>query len=82
MREQASISHELNASFVGKRMEVLVEGTSDAGPDTFVGRTYRDAPDVDGCVEISCGKVRPPVGEFIHVEITEAHEYDLEGKML
>ncbi len=82
MREQASISYELNTSFIGRSMEVLVEGISDTDPDTFVGRTYRDAPDVDGCVEISYEKATPPVGEFIHVEITEAHEHDLEGKML
>jgi len=94
MQEQASISCELNRSFIGKRMEVLVEGVDDSDPDLLIGRTYRDAPEVDGYVRISyegspedspkgSPKGSPPeIGEFIHVEITEAHEYDLEGKML
>ncbi len=81
MREQASISRDLNRSFKGKRMEVLVEGADDSDPDILVGRTYRDAPEVDGRVRISYEGTRPPTGEFIHVEITKTHEYDLEGKM-
>jgi ribosomal protein S12 methylthiotransferase len=82
MREQASISLELNRALVGRRMEVLVEGVDDSDSDLFVGRTYRDAPDVDGYVRISCKDTPPALGEFIHVQITKAHEYDLEGEVL
>jgi ribosomal protein S12 methylthiotransferase len=82
MREQASISLELNRALVGSRMEVLVEGVDEADSDLFVGRTYRDAPEVDGFVRISYETTPPPVGEFIHVRITKAHEYDLEGKVI
>jgi ribosomal protein S12 methylthiotransferase len=81
MREQALISRDLNLSFVGKRMEVLVEGVDESDPDIFVGRTYRDAPEVDGRVRISCEGAPPPIGEFTHAEITDANEYDLEGKI-
>ncbi len=80
MREQALISRDLNLSFVGKRMEVLVEGVDESDPNIFVGRTYRDAPEVDGRVRISPEGAPPPIGEFIHAEITDANEYDLEGK--
>ncbi len=80
MREQALISRDINLTFVGKRMEVLVEGVDESDPDIFVGRTYRDAPEVDGRVRISPEGATPAIGEFIHVEITDANEYDLEGK--
>ncbi len=80
MREQATISHEINRSFIGKRMEVLVEGRDDSAPGIVIGRTYRDAPEVDGFVRISYKGKPPPIGEFVNVEITGAHEHDLEGK--
>jgi len=82
MREQASISHEINRTLIGRRMEVLVEGEDDSAPNAVIGRTYRDAPEVDGFVRISYEGSPPPIGEFTHVEITGAHEYDLEGKPL
>ena len=82
MREQASISLKLNRAFVGSRMEVLVEGIDDSDSNLLVGRTYRDAPEVDGFVRISYKETPPPIGEFIHVQITKAHEYDLEGKAI
>lgn len=82
MREQAAISHALSRALVGKRMEVLVEGMDDSGSDLFIGRTYRDAPEVDGYVGISYEGAPPQIGEFIQVEITKAHEYDLGGRML
>lgn len=81
MGEQASISLELNSAFVGERMEVLVESEDEFDPGIVIGRTYRDAPEVDGHVRISFEGEPPPLGEFAHVEITGANEYDLEGKM-
>jgi ribosomal protein S12 methylthiotransferase len=82
MREQAAISNELNSLLVGKKMEVLVESEDDSASNTIIGRTYRDAPEVDGFVRVEVkGKV-PPIGEFIQVEITKAHDYDLEGELL
>lgn len=80
MREQASISKKLNRGLIGQKLEVLVEGLE--SPNILMGRTYRDAPEVDGSVLISYKGSSPPIGEFIQVEITEADVYDLEGKML
>jgi ribosomal protein S12 methylthiotransferase len=81
MREQSMLSRKLSQSLVGKKMEVLVEGMDDSVPDTIIGRTYRDAPEVDGFIRISYNG-SPPIGEFIQVKITEAHDYELEGKLL
>jgi len=75
MRLQQGISLATNRSFIGKRMEVLAEGTTEDG---IWGRSYRDAPEIDGTVRVSGSKAKP--GEFIVATITEAWEHDLESK--
>ena len=72
MQLQQRISLEKNRSFVGKTMEVLVEGRSDNG---LFGRSYRDAPEIDGLVYLSGVDADP--GEFVQAAITDAEEYDL-----
>jgi len=73
MELQQSISLGKNQSFVGKKMDVLVEGQGDG---ISVGRTYRDAPEIDGVVVIE-GQV--PAGEMVPVRINGAMVYDLSG---
>jgi ribosomal protein S12 methylthiotransferase len=73
MALQQPISLGKNQSLVGKTFDVLIEGQGDG---LTVGRTYRDAPEIDGLVVIE-GTV--PVGEFVPVRITGAMEYDLTG---
>jgi ribosomal protein S12 methylthiotransferase len=73
MTLQQPISLGKNQALVGKTLDVLVEGQSDG---LTVGRTYRDAPEIDGLVVIE-GDV--PVGEFVPVRVTGAIEYDLTG---
>jgi ribosomal protein S12 methylthiotransferase len=73
MQTQQSISHQRNQSFVGKTLPVLVEGYGDG---LSMGRSYRDAPEIDGLV-IAEGKL--PVGEIVPVRITGAMNYDLLG---
>ncbi len=75
MLAQQTISRRKNFAFVGKRMKVLLEGT---GEGVTVGRTYRDAPEIDGLVLIK-KKLRP--NRFVTVEITDALEYDLIGRV-
>ena len=70
---QQQISLEKNQTFMGKTLDVLVEGT---GEGLSVGRSYRDAPEVDGLVIIS-GEV--PLGEMVPVNISGAMHYDLTG---
>jgi ribosomal protein S12 methylthiotransferase len=71
---QQQISLEKNQTFVGKTMDVLVEGVGDG---ISLGRSYRDAPEIDGLVII---EQEVPVGEIIPIEITGAMAYDLVGR--
>jgi len=58
---------------VGEALDVLVEGEGDG---ISLGRSYRDAPEIDGLVIVE-GKL--PVGEIVPVRITGAMAYDLTG---
>jgi ribosomal protein S12 methylthiotransferase len=71
MERQQAISLEKNQAFVGKTMDVLIEGYGDG---LSLGRTYRDAPEIDGMVII---EGQTPVGEIIPARITGAMTYDL-----
>lgn len=73
MEVQQAISLERNQQFVGKTLPVLVEGEGDG---LSVGRSYRDAPEIDGMVVVE-GDL--PVGEIVPVHITGAMTYDLTG---
>ena len=73
MTLQQGISLARNQSFVGQTLPVLIEGLD--GKLTL-GRSYRDAPEIDGMVIIE-GKL--PVGELLPVRITGALAYDLTG---
>ena len=78
MELQRDISFKRNESLVGARMNVLVESIQGK---TVVGRSHRDAPDIDGLVYISdANQVRP--GDFVSIIVTEARDYDLAGKRL
>jgi ribosomal protein S12 methylthiotransferase len=71
MALQQRISLEKNQALVGREMEVLVEGVGDG---ISVGRTYRDAPEIDGMVIL---EGEATVGELIPARITGAMPYDL-----
>jgi ribosomal protein S12 methylthiotransferase len=73
MELQQGISLEKNREWVGRRMDVLAEGKSKG---LTVGRSFRDAPEVDGVVLIE-GDVEP--GKMARVRITGALPYDLIG---
>ncbi|TFH36585.1 MAG: 30S ribosomal protein S12 methylthiotransferase RimO [Anaerolineales bacterium] len=75
MTLQQSISLQRNQEFVGRSLMTLIEGTKDG---ISLGRTYRDAPEVDGLVLIE-GDI--PVGEMLPVVITGAMPYDLTGQV-
>ena len=78
MALQANISRERNALFVGKKMQVLVEEI-DAEEGSAWGRSWRDAPEVDGMVCIEDGVALTP-GAMVDVEITDSADYDLFGR--
>jgi ribosomal protein S12 methylthiotransferase len=91
MEKQTAISLRKNLSFVGETLPVLVEGPAEGvmAPSMegrvgknrlWVGRSRRDAPEVDGCVFFVSGK--PSIGKIINVRITGADAYDLTGEQL
>ena len=75
MLRQQQISLQRNQRLVGRTLPTLIEGV-DMEKGVSVGRTYRDAPEVDGLVIID-GTI--PAGEILPVKITGALEYDLTG---
>jgi ribosomal protein S12 methylthiotransferase len=80
MSIQAEISKKLNTRKVGRIFPVLIEGPSPETDLLLAGRTETMAPDVDTGVLINEGE--GIIGEIMPVRITEAHTYDLVGKIL
>ncbi len=86
---QQGISLARNQAYVGSEMEVLVEGAADDSPATsalaaggagrLIGRTFRDAPEVDGFVVF---RGRAQRGDFVRVRIAGAGPYDLFGEQV
>lgn len=77
MQVQAEISLKRNQAFIGKTMQVLVEGVDEENRIS-IGRSYRDAPEIDGLVVI---EDLAPVGEFVQVQINSAITHDLIGRL-
>jgi ribosomal protein S12 methylthiotransferase len=73
MELQQGISLQVNQAYVGKTLDILIEGVDN---DIAIGRSYRDAPEIDGVVLVE-GKAK--VGEMVPVKITGAMAYDLTG---
>ncbi|QFG02672.1 30S ribosomal protein S12 methylthiotransferase RimO [Tepidiforma bonchosmolovskayae] len=81
MEQQQVISARRAARFIGRTLELLVEGEGEDedGLPVVAGRTYREAPEVDGLV-FARGRARP--GERVRVAIEDASEYDLFGRVV
>lgn len=77
MEIQKDISLKKNQNFVNQNLKVLVEAKEG---DFFVGRSYRDAPEVDGEVLISTDK-KLKIGTFVNTLINDCNEYDLFAKV-
>ncbi|MFM7321685.1 MAG: 30S ribosomal protein S12 methylthiotransferase RimO [Armatimonadota bacterium] len=76
MLRQQAISEQLNSALVGRTLEVLVESREGG---RWVGRTWRDAPEIDGVVRFSGEGLR--VGNYARVRIDEAGPYDVAGSV-
>jgi ribosomal protein S12 methylthiotransferase len=63
---------------VGRELEVLIEGQSPLDGTTAIGRSFRDAPEIDGQVYVRGCIARP--GTFVRARIREARPYDLVGE--
>jgi ribosomal protein S12 methylthiotransferase len=84
MRTQQKISAKAREQWIGKQMEVLVEGVSEETDLLWEGRTMLHAPEIDGKVLINdFGDHETLVpGSFYRCEITEAHDYDVVARIL
>ena len=73
MSIQQEISIKKNQTFVGKTLPILIEGFNEG---ISIGRSYRDAPEIDGLVII---EGEAPIGEIVPIQITGALTHDLTG---
>ncbi len=77
MEIQKDISLDINKSFMGKKIKVLVESKEG---EFFVARSYRDAPEVDGEILIPIDNKEISLGNFYTVEIFDYNDYDIFGR--
>ncbi|SCY31370.1 30S ribosomal protein S12 methylthiotransferase RimO [Butyrivibrio sp. INlla14] len=84
MRLQQEIAFDNAKAMVGKVVDAVIEGRiTDADDDegfSYVARTYKDAPDIDGYVFVTGVKRELITGDYIKVRITGSNEYDLIGE--
>lgn len=76
MQLQAEISEEILEEYLGSRMSVIIDREHEEWPGLYVGRTWFQAPDVDGITYISAPEEIAP-GMIVEADITETQEYDL-----
>ncbi len=79
MELQQEISSDLNRSQVGRSLEVLIDEAASAKQDLYVGRSYQDAPEVDGLIFVRSKRARLAAGDFVQARVTGSLEYDLIG---
>jgi ribosomal protein S12 methylthiotransferase len=77
---QQEIIFDKNETLIGMEMTVMIEGRL-TEEQAYVGRTYRDAPDIDGYVFIHTNEELMS-GDFVNVRIIEASNYDLIGEII
>lgn len=79
MEAQMEISDELGQKFVGKTLEVIVEGKIEDEDDLYCGRSFRDCYEIDGFVFFKSSE-ELIAGDFYNIKITSAGDYDLIGE--
>jgi ribosomal protein S12 methylthiotransferase len=80
MALQQRISRAHQRAMIGRRVEVLVEGASEETEHLLAGRHAQQAPEIDGVTYLNDGVAYP--GELVTVEVTDASEYDLVGRVV
>ena len=80
MELQQKIAFDLAEDMVGREVLVMIEGKV-ADENAYVGRTYKDAPNVDGLIFINTDEELMS-GDFARVRVTGALEYDLIGELI
>lgn len=79
MQDQYSIMEEKSSEKIGKTYKVIVEDY-DGYSDSYTGRTYMDAPEIDGIVRFTSDRDLD-IGDFVEVEIFDVEDYDLIGEV-
>ena len=79
MELQEEVIFDKNDEMMDRELYVFVEGQVDGG--AYVGRTYRDAPDVDGYLFINTDEILM-TGDIVKVKVIGAYEYDLIGEII
>ena len=79
MELQSEVCADLAEDMIGKELYVMVEGKV-ADEPAYIGRTYKDAPGVDGYIFIQTGEALMS-GDFVKVRVTGAMDYDLIGEI-
>ena len=80
MQLQQEIAREVNRRYLGQELRVLVETRDEKDPDLWTGRSFMDAPEVDGSVLIRTKK-EITAGKFYTAKITDTQDYDLVGQI-
>ncbi|WP_430882733.1 30S ribosomal protein S12 methylthiotransferase RimO [Fusibacter sp. JL216-2] len=82
MATQISISEERMNGLVGQNLEVVIEEVAQDDQEglVYIGRSSFDAPEIDGVVYVHA-RSKQEIGSFVHVNITDALEYDLIGEI-
>jgi ribosomal protein S12 methylthiotransferase len=75
MAEQQTVAFAWNDAQLGRQVDVILDSAVAGEKNAFVGRSYADAPDVDGVVYVSGENLR--VGAIVPCEIVGSSEYDL-----
>ncbi|MEB3195724.1 MAG: 30S ribosomal protein S12 methylthiotransferase RimO [Candidatus Sericytochromatia bacterium] len=81
MALQQGISQSIHDELVGQELTMLVEAI-ESKSGILIGRTFRDAPDVDGTTFARCDDPHVEPGDLVQVRITEAKPYDLHGEVV
>lgn len=79
MELQQEVAFDKSAAMVGRVLDVMIEGKV-ADEAAYVGRTYMDAPNVDGYIFVNTGELFMS-GDFVKVKVTGSAEYDLIGEV-
>ena len=79
MELQQAVTFDLNEAHVGEILDVLIEGFLPED-NVYVGRTYRDAPGVDGLFFVSAGR-ELMTGDIVRAKVTQSMGYDLSGEI-
>ena len=80
MQLQQGIAREVNRRYLGRELRVLIETQDKKDPGLWTGRSFMDAPEVDGSVLIRTQK-EITAGKFYTAKITDTQDYDLVGQI-